>query len=181
MHGAVGQRGTGPLLHAPSLQDALQLVALGLSRSLNWGAALPGGQPSALPNRASLFVRFSIYDAQRRGLASLHLVDLVGTAPLGGNATAAALDYERRCLSQHLLCFNRVVSELSQQQQAAQAGTKLLSARDSKLTQLLAPYRAPELQPRQSSRAAPAPGCRLAHPPRARSATPTTCPRCSPL
>jgi hypothetical protein len=134
-------------VHAPSLQDALQLVALGLSRSLNWGAALPGGQPSALPNRASLFVRFSIYDAQRRGLASLHLVDLVGTAPLGGNATAAALDYERRCLSQHLLCFNRVVSELSQQQQAAQAGTKLLSARDSKLTQLLAPYPAPELQP----------------------------------
>ena len=62
-------------------------------------------------------------------------------------AQAAPLDYERRCLSPHLLCFHRVVSELSQQQQAAQAGTELLSARDSKLTQLLAPYPAPELQP----------------------------------
>ena len=64
----------------------------------------------------------------------------VGTAPLGSGhaASAAALDYERRCLSQHLLCFNRVVSELSQQQAGA-SGTKVISARDSKLTQILAP------------------------------------------
>ena len=71
----------------------------------------------------------------------------VAEAPAARLGTSAVPDYERRCLSQHLLCFNRVVSELSQQQQAAQAGTKLLSARDSKLTQLLAPYPAPELQP----------------------------------
>ena len=138
---AVAAGGDFAAVQAPTLQEALELVALGLGRSLNWGAAgQQGAPPSALPNRASLFVRFSLYDENRRGLASLHLVDLVGTAPLGSGhaASAAALDYERRCLSQHLLCFNRVVSELSQQQAGA-SGTKVISARDSKLTQILAP------------------------------------------
>ena len=136
-------------VRAPSLQEAVQLLALAQSRSVNWSASGAAAQPSALPNRASLFVRLSLYDADRRSLSSLVLVDLVGTAPLGSTAAgAASADYERRCLNQHLLCFNRVVSELSQQQAVAPSapnggggggGAKLLSARDSKLTQTLAP------------------------------------------
>ena len=65
-------------------------------------------------------------------ISALHVVDLVGTAPLASASPTAVSprDYERRCLSQHLLCFNRVVSELAQME----AGTDGSARRRRDLT-----------------------------------------------
>ena len=131
-------------VHADSLDDARRILHLAQSRSLNWGPTLCSAeQCAALPNRASFFVRLLLHHGSQERVSALHLVDLVGAAPVpagsscggGGNSR----DYERRCLSQQLLCFNRVVSELAQMEagEGAAARRSLLSARDSKLTQAL--------------------------------------------
>ena len=70
------------LVRCPTLEEAMRLLSLGRSRSIN-------AKPTALPSaaRASLFVRLALHDAVRGSLASLYLVDLVGSGALPTRST----------------------------------------------------------------------------------------------
>ena len=141
------------LVEAPTLEAATRLLALGRSRSLNGGpASSRAAAAAALPARSSIFVRLALYDAARGSFASLYLVDLAGTAPLPSTSEAnaavtqmsahstvsgAELIAERRSLNRQLLAFHRVVAEVASLEPSS--GKRLLSSRDSKLTQQLAP------------------------------------------
>ena len=84
------------VVQAPSLPEAMQLLGVSRSRSVNWGPAAMGATThTALPGRASAFVRVVLHDAVRGSLSSLYLIDLVGSAPLGGGPSAA-LNAERK-------------------------------------------------------------------------------------
>jgi hypothetical protein len=137
---------------APSLLDALSLLATAQARSLNWAVAAAGGGSRTLvpvPGRASFVLQLTLRNARRACTSTLHIVDLVGVAPAGGApggmasraggsyscAGGGATDFERRCLAQQLLAFTRMLVELGQLDPAA-ARRPLLAARDSKLTQV---------------------------------------------
>ena len=120
---------------------------------------------SSVPARASLFVRLALHDAERESLASLYLVDLVGNAPLPSASEAAALAEriglqsesgkptttpgslvaERRGLNRQHAAVNRMLAELGALEHHGAStrdggsGQQLLGARDSRLTQQLAP------------------------------------------
>jgi hypothetical protein len=121
------------------------------TNSQNWARAEGAERDefSALPNVAHLFVRLTLIDAARRRCSTLHFVDLAGShsldrrlAPRAFQVTADTAK-ERRNINQHLLAFSRVVSEMAQAYEDAGSNapghTKLISARDSRLTQLLGP------------------------------------------
>eukprot|EP00966_Prymnesium_polylepis_P271832 6280293-Prymnesium_polylepis.1 len=57
-------------------------------------------------------------------------------APIAAGPSAA-LNAERKALNQQLLAFTRVIGDLSQLE--SDGGARLLGARDSRLTQVLAP------------------------------------------
>ena len=154
--GAATAGGTHPyvLVHAPSRHEAFRLVALARARSV----ATPS---AASPSRASLFIRFALHDAERQSLASLYLVDLVGAAPLPNAAEAAALAAalagshaapsargpsltpgalvaERRGLNRQHAAVHRLFTELGALDESS-GPQQVLGARDSRLTQQLAP------------------------------------------
>jgi hypothetical protein len=142
---------------APSLLDALSLLATAQTRSLNWVAAAGAGGRTlvAVPGRASFVLQLTLHNARRACTSTLHIVDLVGAASAGGSAAptggpasragacgggygGGTTDFERRCLAQQLLAFTRMLAELGQLDPAAAATARrpLLAARDSKLTQV---------------------------------------------
>ena len=120
-----------------------RVMALVRARSTNWGTE--HGREVALPNRAHSFVRLLLYDPNARAISTLHFVDLVGAQSLSGRSPFTRRDplsqqeRERRIVNQHLLAFSRIVTEISQRSGEEAAERKVLSARDSKLTQHLGP------------------------------------------
>ena len=124
--------------------DVAQLLEAARGRSVNWGAR--GGLRVPLPNRGHGFVRLALWRAEARQAAVLHFVDLAGAQPRGARAGGAPRpdplsqsDRERRLVNQQLLALSRIVTEVAARAQDAAAGAAVLSARDSKLTQLVAP------------------------------------------
>lgn len=159
------------LVHAPSRSEAKRILELARSRSR--AASLPassspaaaiadGFPPPPPPSRASLFIRFVLHDASRRSVASLYLVDLVGTAPLptaaeasesaaaaaaasssasASASSAGAVTAERRGLNRQISAFHRLLSEVGGLDASHGPPTleHLVGSRDSKLTQQIAP------------------------------------------
>ena len=130
---------------------ALKVVERARAGSQNWA---PGEIDSdtepfvTLPNVAHSFVRLTLIDVQKRRCSTLHFVDLAGSQSLDRRLAPRAFQVtaqnakERRDINQHLLAFSRVVSEMAQAYEdggPATSHTKLISARDSRLTQLLGP------------------------------------------
>ena len=84
-------------------------------------------------------LRLTLHDSERRSAATLHVVDLVGTLPAASAAAGGGgVDLERRCLAQQVLSWTRLLAEVAQLDASAGTGG-LKTARESKLTQLLAP------------------------------------------
>lgn len=145
------------LVRAPSRRDAVRLLALARHRSIATRSSVGVAATAALPGRASLFVRLALHDASRQSLASLYLVDLVGAAPLPTAAEAAALAAllargaaspaavspgaliaERRGLNRQYAAVHRMLAELGALGEGS-GPQQVLGARDSRLTQQLAP------------------------------------------
>ena len=130
-------------LQVATAAEVERVMALVRARSTNWGTE--HGREVALPNRAHSFVRLLLYDPNARAISTLHFVDLVGAQSLSGRSPFAKRDplsqqeRERRIVNQHLLAFSRIVTEISQRSGEEAAERKVLSARDSKLTQHLGP------------------------------------------
>jgi hypothetical protein len=129
-------------------QVGMEMLRVAQNKSANWR------QAASLPNRAHLFTRIVVYEASKRRASTVHLVDLVGTAPLhsGGSLTSLGesvgsssgeAEAERRSNSRQLLAFSRVIAELVQEDGALvpREGSKavLTAARESRLTQILGP------------------------------------------
>ncbi|KAK9814371.1 hypothetical protein WJX72_004732 [[Myrmecia] bisecta] len=119
------------------------------TRSCNWGSDAASSL-TALPNRAHTFVRITLYDAQQQRVSTLHIVDLVGSQSLSQSQgvvgssleapdTLSQRQRERRVVNQQLLGLTRIISELAQKPALTGSTSRLLSARESKLTQILAP------------------------------------------
>jgi hypothetical protein len=62
----------------------MQALQVGRSRSENWVQDPARGVYTSLPGRAHALVRVTLYDARRRRVSAIHLVDLVGSCPLAG-------------------------------------------------------------------------------------------------
>ena len=149
------------LVHAPTIREAHRLLSLARARSMAAPLALA---TAAVPARASLFIRLALHDAERECLASLYVVDLVGTAPLPTASEAAALAAlmtnssmapsesgtaqppvtpgmvvaERRGLNRQHAAVNRMLAELGALGDGSDS-QQALGARDSRLTLQLAP------------------------------------------
>jgi hypothetical protein len=139
-----------------STEVGMEMLHVAQAKSANWRKSRAGESPpmAALPNRAHLFVRVVVYEASKRRASTVHLVDLVGTAPLhsggtlansGGSAASSSgeAEAERRSNSRQLLAFSRVIAELVQEDSAPVpregSNAVLTAARESRLTQILGP------------------------------------------
>lgn len=103
----------------------------------------------ALPNAGHSFVRLTLINVAKRRCSTLHMVDLAGsqsldhrTAPRAFEVTAETAK-ARKNINQQLLAFSRVIQEMADVNAGAGATeasqAKLISARDSRLTQILGP------------------------------------------
>lgn len=125
--------------------EVAQLLEAARGRSVNWG--VKGGRRVSLPNRGHGFVRLALWRAEARQVAAMHFIDLAGAQPRGSSTRGGVprpdplsqSDRERRVVNQQLLALSRIVSEVAARAQDAASGSAVLSARDSKLTQLVAP------------------------------------------
>lgn len=98
---------------------------------------------------AHSFVRLTVIDVRTRRMSTMHFVDLAGSQSLDRRMSksfksiSAENAKARRAINKHLLAFSRVVSELAQLHDGGKSenvsSTKLISARDSRLTQILGP------------------------------------------
>ncbi|KAK3276662.1 hypothetical protein CYMTET_15286 [Cymbomonas tetramitiformis] len=139
-----------------SVEDVKAALAFAHDISPNWADASPDtsgapvGEGRALPNVAHSFVRITLFSSTERRISTLNLVDLVGAQSLAGNTLphqggsgGHAHDRDRRVVNQQLLAFSKVISELSQRAAptpgASSGAVRVISARDSKLTQMLSP------------------------------------------
>ena len=101
----------------------------------------------ALPNAGHSFVRLTLLNVAKRRCSTLHLVDLAGSQSLDRRMAPRAFQItaedakERKNINQQLLAFSRVVSEMAEANEGA-TQVKLVSARDSRLTQVLGPIMA---------------------------------------
>jgi hypothetical protein len=103
----------------------------------------------ALPNAGHSFVRLTLIDVSKRRCSTLHLVDLAGSQSLDRRMAPRAFQVTaenakaRKNINQQLLAFSRVVQEMAAANEGAGATefsqAQLISARDSRLTQVLGP------------------------------------------
>jgi hypothetical protein len=63
---------------ANSLENAIKLLDLARSRSVNWTTATATDKPEFMPNRAHHCVRVVLHNASAGWVSTLHIVDLVG-------------------------------------------------------------------------------------------------------
>ena len=100
------------------LSEALQVIEISRSRSSNWRENNKSGIYTPQSNRRHSFLRISLHDVARQRASSLHLVDLVGNAPLSAQASQifqrqSTSDRERRGISQQLLSLGRFLSQVA--------------------------------------------------------------------
>ena len=163
--GASSSEASSPPFRATSVEiasaeEAEAALAVARRASANW--TLPEGSNGAWAgtvarsraNLAHAFARLTVVREPDGTVAECHFVDLVGSQPLGlgggGRAgTDPAWDRERRLAAGQLLAFSRVVDELSKRRPLGtgrgddnETATRVLSARDSRLTRTLAPLMA---------------------------------------
>jgi polyhydroxyalkanoate synthesis regulator phasin len=142
------------LVNAPTRRHAARLLNLARSRTVTQQRS-----GARLPARGSLFVRLALHDARRKSLASLYLVDVVGTSTLPTAAEAArlaettaisahgpsvtarspgSLVAETRSLNKQVAALHRLMGEIGSSESPGHR-RRAVGARDSKLTQQLAP------------------------------------------
>ncbi len=103
----------------------------------------------ALPNVGHSFVRLTLIDVSKRRCSTLHMADLAGSQSLDRRMAPRAFQVTaetakaRKDINQQLLAFSRVIQEMADVSEGAGATVasqaKLISARDSRLTQILGP------------------------------------------
>ena len=117
-----------------SLSESRAALSHARSSSTNWYVDPATRSLRPLPNRSHAFVRVVVFDSIKRTLASLHVVDLVGsqsTSTLGGKSKSKLArdvpaahvprdllsehERERKGVNQQLLAFSRLVGEVAQQ------------------------------------------------------------------
>ena len=133
---------------------ALKVLERARAGSQNWthGGAHDSEPFVSLPNSAHAFVRLTLVNVQKRRCSTVHLVDLAGSQSLDRRHSPRAFQItaenakERKNINQQLLAFSRVVQEMSQANEgrgdSVASEVKLISMRDSRLTQVLGPVMA---------------------------------------
>mmetsp|Transcript_6554 Transcript_6554/g.10185 ORF Transcript_6554/g.10185 Transcript_6554/m.10185 type:complete len:920 (-) Transcript_6554:178-2937(-) len=127
-----------------SVAEAMDVLNAARSRSLNWTHGVGGDEaPVFLPNRAHAFLRMVLYNSRERRVSTLHIIDLVGSASIDGHRHSyhkpgEDREFDRRVVNQHLLALSRVITELARHDDPSD-GPVVLSARESRLTQIIGP------------------------------------------
>lgn len=137
------------VVQSPSMSEFMSIIKFGRANSNNWKRTqgyryAHQNEYDYLPNRSHSFIRIALYDTKEKKLSTLHFVDMVGWQPLNPNPASTKKDnfdqdVEKRINSQQLASFSKVVTELARLDSDDVGGSRLISAKESKLTQYLGP------------------------------------------